>query len=182
MELDPANPMLTSCLRWHSLFDLKFDESAQYANEAQLLMPSFWAQIVLGWSHVGKEAKNDAIGAMRNAVDLSNDLPFARAALGHVLGRFGERREAQNLLARLLEDSKTGYVSAYDIAVVYAGLGDKERALEWLGKALAERSMFVVHLRWDARLDPLRSDQRFTDLVTRLGIPATPMRTTAVKS
>jgi hypothetical protein len=79
-------------------------------------------------------------------------------------------------------DSNKGYVSAYDIAVVYAGLGDREQALEWLGKALAERSMFVVHLRWDARLDPLRSDQRFTDLVTRLGIPTAPTRRTAAKS
>lgn len=61
---------------------------------------------------------------------------------------------------------------AYDIALVYASLGENDRAFEWLAKALAERSMFVVHLAWDARLGPLRTHPRFAELVQRLGIPS----------
>lgn len=72
----------------------------------------------------------------------------------------------------LLAQAREGYVSAYDIALVYASLDDGDRAFEWLAKALAERSVFVVHLVWDARLGSLRADPRFAELIQRLGIPA----------
>ncbi len=172
VELDPANPMLTSCLGWHSLFDDQFDQSLKYAAEAQRMMPSYWAQIVQGWAQSGKGARADAVKSMRKAVALAPQLGFTQAALAHALARNGEKREAQEILAKLLTRAKQGYVSAYDVALVYAGLGDNDRAFEWLGKAIAERSVFVVHLNWDARLEPLRGDPRFGELVQRLGIPS----------
>ena len=69
-------------------------------------------------------------------------------------------------------ESIKGYVSAYDIAIVYAGLGDNDQAMAWLGKAFSERSMFLVHLTWDARLDTLHTDPRFAEIVKQLGFPA----------
>jgi Tfp pilus assembly protein PilF len=170
-ELDPANPMLTSCVGWHSLFDDQFDQAAKFATEAQRMMPSFWAQTVLGWAYLGKGENDSAVVALRKAVSLSGDLPFARAALAHALAKAGKTREARELLAGLLQQSLRGYVSAYDVAVVYAGLGDNDRAIEWLRKAIGERSIFVVHLAWDSRLDGLRGDPRFAALVSQLGIP-----------
>jgi eukaryotic-like serine/threonine-protein kinase len=172
VQLDPANPMLTSCLGWHSLFDHRFGESLHHAAAAQQMMPSFWGQIVQGWALAGMGEAGDAVESMRDAVSLAPELAFARAALGHALARDGETDEARQLLEELLAEARQGYVSAYDIALVYAGLGDRQEAFEWLAKAIAERSTFVVHLAWDARLEPLRDDQRFADLVQRLGIPA----------
>jgi TolB-like protein/tetratricopeptide (TPR) repeat protein len=171
VELDPANPMLTSCLGWHSLFDDRFEQSLEHAAEAQRMMPSYWAQVITGWAYAGKGAHADAVEAMREAAGLAPELGFTRAALAHALARSGERREAQAILDQLLAESRRSYVSAYDVAVVYAGLGDGDRAFEWLAKAVAERSMFVVHLTWDARLATLRSDPRFAELVQRLAIP-----------
>jgi len=117
---------------------------------------------------------------MREAVKLSADLPFADAALAHALAKAGKTQEARQLLDGLLKKALSGYVSAYDIAIVYAGLGDNDQAITWLSKAVSERSMFVVHMRWDTRLDGLRSDPRFTELVKQLGAPGAPLPSTPV--
>jgi len=171
VELDPANPMLTACLGWHSLFASRFDESLRHAAEAQRMMPSFWARIVQGWAEAGKGQRGQSVAAMRSAFALEPTLGFTQAALAYALGRGGETAEARAMLAGLLAQSRRGYISAYDIALVYTGLGENDRAFEWLGKAIAERSMFVVHLAWDARLQPLRADRRFQELLDRLAIP-----------
>jgi eukaryotic-like serine/threonine-protein kinase len=174
--LDPANPMLTSCLGWHSLFDDRFDEALEHAGAAQRMMPSFWGQVVQGWAFTGMDDGEEAIESMRDAVDLAPELAFVQAALAHALGRHGQAAEARALLAELLARAEQTYVSAYDLALVYAGIGENDSAFEWLAKAIAERSMFVVHLTWDARLEPLRGDRRFAELVARLGIPASGVR------
>jgi serine/threonine protein kinase/tetratricopeptide (TPR) repeat protein len=170
-DLDPANPMLTTCTGWHSLFDKRFGEAKSYAAEAQMMMPSFWAQVVTGWAYLGEGRLDSAVIAMRSAASLSKHLPFADAALAHALAKSGKTAEARQLLESLLQRSLRGYVSAYDIAIVYAGLGENDHAIDWLRKAMGERSMFVVHLTWDARLDGLRQDPRFTDLVKQLAVP-----------
>jgi len=180
VELDPANSMLMSCLGWHSLFEHRFDEALDRAAASQKLMPSFWGMIVQGWAEGGKGTHAAAVASMREAVSLAPGLAFADAALAQALARNGERKEAEEILARLLARVNESYVSAYDVALVYANFDDRDRAFEWLAKALIERSMFVVHLKWDARLRPLRSDPRFDELVRRLGIPtAAPPRTRA---
>jgi tetratricopeptide (TPR) repeat protein len=167
--------MLTTCTGWHSLFDKQFDTSLARAKESQMMMPNFWAEVVSGWAYLGMGHSDDAVGAMRKAATLSDDLPFADAALAHALAKAGKTREARQLLDGLLKKALSGYVSAYDIAIVYAGLGDNDQAISWLRKAISERSMFVVHMTWDARLDGLRSDPRFAELVKELGAPTTPL-------
>jgi eukaryotic-like serine/threonine-protein kinase len=176
-QLDPANPMLTVCAGWHSLFDKQFSEAKTYASQAQMMMPSFWAEIVSGWAHLGAGETDSAVAAMRTAASLSKNLAFANAALANALARSGNKAEARQILDGLLQQSLRGYVSAYDIAVVYAGLGDNDQAITWLRKALSERSMFVVHMTWDARLDGVRNDPRFAELVKQLALPGTGQKT-----
>jgi tetratricopeptide (TPR) repeat protein len=137
-----------------------------------MMMPSFWAQIVTGWAFLGEGQLDSAVVAMRSAASLSKHLPFADAALAHALAKNGKTAEARQLLESLLQRSLRGYVSAYDVAIVYAGLGENDQAIDWLRKAMGERSMFVVHLTWDARLDGLRQDPRFAELVKQLALPA----------
>jgi serine/threonine-protein kinase len=62
------------------------------------------------------------------------------------------------------------YVSAYDISLVYLGLGEKDQALEWLGKSLIERSNWMVWLKADPMFDSLRSEPRFEQLVRDVGL------------
>jgi hypothetical protein len=66
---------------------------------------------------------------------------------------------------------KTGYSSPYTIATMYADLGDKEQAFQWLNTALQEHSEGVMGLKTDFLLDPIRSDPRFAELVRKVGLP-----------
>jgi len=91
--------------------------------------------------------------------------------LAHAYAASGQRREAQQVLAKLQEQAARSYVPAYDVATVYLGLGDPDQALEWLERAYVERSSFLVHIRWDPRFKSLRSDPRFRNLLGRIGLP-----------
>ena len=72
----------------------------------------------------------------------------------------------------MLKSSKTGYVSPYMIATVYAGLGDKDRAFEFVTKAYNEKSTDLAYfLKVDLRMDTLRSDPRFQDFLRRMNLP-----------
>jgi eukaryotic-like serine/threonine-protein kinase len=166
LALDPANPMLTSCVGWHSLFDGHHDEAIRFASDAHEMMPDHWAQIVLGWALLGEGHPDSALVAFREAVRL-NLSGFTVAALAHGLAVTGHTAQAQGLLAELLERAEHEYVSPYDIATVYAGLGDADATFRWLRRASEERSMFVVHVGWDARFTRVRNDERFAALMER---------------
>lgn len=68
------------------------------------------------------------------------------------------------------ELSKRKYVPSFFITIVYIGLGEKDRAFEWLEKAYQERHPHLVNLKVQPVYDPLRSDPRFADLVRRVGL------------
>jgi hypothetical protein len=74
------------------------------------------------------------------------------------------------VLTELLKTSEQSYVSAYDIAVLYAGLGETEQAFHWLDKAMAQRPFWLCWLKLDPRLDGLRADPRFDGLLKRVGL------------
>jgi hypothetical protein len=84
----------------------------------------------------------------------------------------GNRAEAQKMLDHLKELSAHTWVAPYNVAVIYAGLGEKDQAFAWLDRAYKDRSYYLaVYLTTDARLDSLRSDPRFGELQRRVGLP-----------
>ncbi len=91
--------------------------------------------------------------------------------MGRAYALAGQRDKAQKALDELREMSKQRYVSPYLIAVVYAGLGDKDQAFAWLEKAYQDRSFFLIWLNVEPRFDSLRDDSRFADVVRRVGLP-----------
>ncbi len=93
------------------------------------------------------------------------------AWLGYTYAVAGRRREAQETLKELKELSKRRYVSPFEIAMVYTGLGEKDQAFEWLEKADEERDPNMVWLKNVAWLDPLRSDPRFEPFLRRMNFP-----------
>jgi hypothetical protein len=74
------------------------------------------------------------------------------------------------MIARLQEASKHHYVSAFDMATVFAGVGDSDTAFQWLEKAYAQRESQMAFLNITRRMNPLRSDPRFADLLRRMGL------------
>lgn len=164
LALDPVNPMLTACLGWHSLFDHRHEQAVTYASEAHTLMPDSWAQIVLGWALLGKGERDSALVALRQASQLSTSA-FTMVALAHGLAVTGRVEEARGELRKLLRHLELEYVSPYDIATVYAALGDGDEMFKWLRRAAEERSSFIVHIAWDDRFERWRLDDRYRRLV-----------------
>jgi len=99
-----------------------------------------------------------------------NDDPSILADLGHAYASSGRKTEALKELNQLKELSKQRYVSAYDFAHVYLGLGDKEGALRWLEKSYQDRAN-ISSIKVDPFLDPLRGDPRFEALVQKVFAP-----------
>jgi len=181
-ELDPfANPNHL-CSGWHCFSTAGYDEAIELARKDILAgSDASWAHVTLGMAYEQKLLIKEAIGEFQIAVDnwKGNFLPLAD--LGHAYGIAGEKKEAQKILERLLaekllEKSKRNYVSAYDIAAVYIGLGEKDQTFEWLSKALEERSGFLVYIKCDRRFDGLRSDSRYEALLKRIGLPLGAMK------
>ena len=125
----------------------------------------------LGRAYEQKRIFKEAISELTTAVSLQKDMTFAIAALGHAFAVSGQTEKAQQLLGNLKKLSNQRYVSSADVAMIYVGLGDNDRAFAWLQKAFLERSWYLVLLRVDPRLDSLGSDPRFQALLRRMNLP-----------
>lgn len=95
---------------------------------------------------------------------------FQLVGMGHLLATLGRTGEAGQMLRQLLGMSRERYVSAYFIAEIYAGLGDKDHAFEWLEQAYEERAVLMISLQSNPKWDSLRADPRFKSLVRRVGL------------
>jgi TolB-like protein len=172
-ELDPFAWDRSQCFGWHCLFSEGYDEAIEEALKGIQADPeNDWAHVILGWAYEQRSMINEAIVEFQAAAKTWKDHSIPLAGLGHAFALSGRTKEAHAVLDRLLEMSRTRYVPAYDVAVVYMGLGEKARAFEWLNKAYEERSGFLVYIKCDRRFDGLRSDPRFVDLLGKIGLPA----------
>jgi len=135
--------------------------------------PNDWlAHNGLGVGYEGSGKMPQAISEYQKAVELSQGDSDPTAALAHAYAASGRKPEAQKILGEWLRQSDEVYVSPYMIAVVYAGLGAKDKAFEFLEKAYQERSSDLPYfLRADLRMDSLRTDPRFRDLLGRINFP-----------
>jgi len=126
----------------------------------------------LGVGYQGSGQTLQAISEYQKAVELSQGDSDPTAALAHAYAAVGRKAEAQKILREWLRRSEGSYVSPYMIAAIYAGLGGKDEAFEYLEKAYQERSSDLSYfLRADLRMDSLRSDPRFQDLMDRINFP-----------
>jgi len=93
-----------------------------------------------------------------------------KASLAHVYAISGNKIEAATILNELKQKSATNNVG-YQIAEIYIGLGDKDRAFEWLEKAYEDRSEWLTWIAIEPKLDPIRADPRFAELLRRMNLP-----------
>ena len=97
--------------------------------------------------------------------------PLDLATTGSVFGLAGARAEAEKLLEELKQVMEQRFVCPYEIATTYLGLGQKDEAFRWFEKAYEARSVCMIWLKVDPRIDPVRSDPRLIDLLRRVGFP-----------
>jgi TolB-like protein/DNA-binding winged helix-turn-helix (wHTH) protein/tetratricopeptide (TPR) repeat protein len=171
-ELDPLSISINFSLGWRLYMARQYDRAIEQLHNTLEMDPSYeLPHLVVGQAYEQKGAFALAIPELRKAVDLSHGTPLMVSALAHAYAREGNKEEAEKLLADLVRQSKKQYVSPYYFAVVYVGLGENEKAMEWLEKAFADRSNGLVFMRVEPELDSLRSDPRFLALQQKLKLP-----------
>jgi len=148
------------------------DQSIEESRKTIELDPNYWGGYQeLGLALLGKKQFPEAIAALEKSRSLDNN-PSVSGYLGFGYAAAGKKADAQRLLDELKEQSKKQYVPAYSIAIVYAGLNDKDQAFEWLNKAYDDRSFYIALLNFESTLDNVRPDPRFKELLKRANLPA----------
>lgn len=171
-ELDPLSISINFSLGWRLYMARQYDRAVQQLQDTLEMDPSYeLPHLVLGLSYVQKGNYELAIPELRKAVELSHGTPLMISALANAYGRSGNRAAAEKLLFQLNSDSSKEYVSPYYFALVYAGLGENEKAVDWLEKAFADRSNGLVFMKVEPLLDGLRSNPRFAVLQQKLNFP-----------
>jgi Flp pilus assembly protein TadD len=110
-----------------------------------------------------------AIEEFTKARDLSEANSETIASLGHAYALSGNQDAARNVLEELKRQSQNGYVPPYNIAMIYAGLGEEDHALDWLEKGYEARDVHMIFLKVDPKWDTFRTNSRFRDLLQRMG-------------
>jgi serine/threonine protein kinase/tetratricopeptide (TPR) repeat protein len=169
MELEPLSLVQGANFAGVYIYARQYDRALDQARKTYDMDPTLitgqnWMCHALDIN--GKYAESLAIS---EKVSQTNGLLYA--ALGYAYAKSGHRQEAEAVLAKLNEVEKTKTVSHYWEAITYAALGEKDKAFAELEKAYQARDWFLQRLKVDPFLDPLRDDQRFGDLVKRIGLP-----------
>ena len=173
LELEPLSLVVNTHLGWHYFYARQYDKAIEQYRRTLELDPAFpQTQRYAAWALLQKGRHEEAIADLRAASGALGPDPEVEAELGHALAVAGRRAEARAVLEGLRQLSSSRYVSPYSVALVHAGLGDRDQALAWLDKAYDERSDYMAYLGLEPMLDPLRSDPRFSALVRRVGLPS----------
>jgi TolB-like protein/Tfp pilus assembly protein PilF len=172
LDLDPASPAVSHSLAVQLYLARKFDRAIEQAHDTLEMDANFAiSYAVLGEVYLSKGMYREGLSALEKYSALSRSGAASLALLGYSHARLGERKESLQMIEALKAASKQSFVPALFVALVYAGLEDKDQAFTWLEKAYEERFNRLAYLKVEAFWDPLRSDPRFADLLRRVGIP-----------
>jgi len=172
-ELDPLSLIISVAIGWAFYMARRYDEAIEQLLRTVELDPNYpvthW---ILGLLYRKTGSYDLAITAGEKGVNLSGGSPLMRAALAHTYGESGKTKEARQVLDDLTELAKQKYVAPHFFAGIHIGLGENERALEYLEKSWEDHSHWLIYLHLDPSMDALRSNPAFEDLLRRVGLPA----------
>jgi DNA-binding winged helix-turn-helix (wHTH) protein/tetratricopeptide (TPR) repeat protein len=168
-ELDPLYVMHQSLSSQIAFGARDYPAAVQFARQAIVVDPDFWiGQLHLAQVLIELGEIDLALAALSNSGKLGVNSKVI-ALRGYVFARMGRSEEAQNVLQTLLSIARERYVPPYAMAMVHAGLGQFELALQWLERCYDARDVHLIFLTMDPKWDPLRSERRFSDLLRRCG-------------
>jgi len=170
-RIDPGpSSAMTEAATYYQLRD--YPALVKAGQREVLSDPNEWSgHFNLGIGYEGTGKLREAIAEYQKAIEISNGSDDVTASLAHAFASIGEKAEAKKILHDLQRKSRSTYVSPYTIATVYAGLDDKEKSLALLEQAFQEKSLEASwHIHADPRIDNLRSDPRFQNLLRRVGL------------
>lgn len=173
-ELDPLSPIATATVGWVHLLARRYDEALGWYNKSLELEPNLGAltRADIAWTYALMGAHTEAIAEYEKLPHRPTPAENQAVAggLGFLLAVSGRRGEALDIIAQFKKLSETRYIDGCMVASIYAGLGEKDNAFDWLTKAYEKRSSSMVFLKVDPFFDGLRSDPRFQDFVRRVGL------------
>ena len=172
-ELDPLSLIINVAIGWGYYLARRYDEALEQLLRTVELDPNYpvtnWALGLL-YRRMGRYEL--AIAEGEKGVNLSGGSPLMRAALAHSYGKAGRTKEALQILDDLTKLAKQKYVAPHFFAGIHIGLGENDRAFEYLEKSYEEHSHWLIYLHIDPSMDDLRDDPRFQNLLRRVGLPA----------
>ena len=171
-ELDPLSLIISVAIGWAFYMARRYDEAMEQLRRTVELDPNYpvtyW---ILGRLHREMGRYEPAIAEGEKGVKLSGGSPLMNAALAQTFAVAGKRKKAIQILDDLTALAKRKYVAPYFLAGIHIGLGEDDRAMEYLEKAYEEHSHWLIYLHIDPSMDRLRSIPRFQELLQRIGLP-----------
>jgi TolB-like protein/tetratricopeptide (TPR) repeat protein len=170
VELDPLNPFFQMSLSFYQYWAGRYDDAIAQARKALAMDPnSAISHVLLGLSFL---KKGDTAGAIAELQKTKAPDPGAwyQGFLGYAYAISGDRAKAEVALRELEELAKRQYVSPTAFATIYLGLGEKEKALDWLEKAYEEQDSACWYLKIDQIYDSVRNEPRFQALLKKIGL------------
>jgi TolB-like protein/Flp pilus assembly protein TadD len=167
VDLDPVSDSTFHAEGFIYYFSRQYDQALaamQTVRGLKINLPDW--NFLMGDLYAEKGRYADSIAAFLK----SGDGPYSLGHLGNAYARTGRKEDARRTIARLESQLPKDGVGRYEIALIYAGLGEKDEAFHWLEDAFRSHDVGLVYLQVDPCLDPLRSDPRFADLLRRVGL------------
>jgi tetratricopeptide (TPR) repeat protein len=169
-RLDPLSLIILADSAWVHYCARRYEKTIEDSRKALELDPEFPpAMATLGLGYEKTERFEEAVAVLEKASRLDPG-PTSLEMLGGAYATWGKKNEARKVLAVLEERAKKRYVCPYEIATVYAGLGDKDGAFRKLEQAVEDRADCIPWILPDSKIDSLRSDPRYADLMRRIGL------------
>jgi tetratricopeptide (TPR) repeat protein len=169
LALDPLSALKFAALGWGCYFGRLYERGVEECRRGIELEPG--NMVAHAWLAMGLEAlgrTDEAVTCSEETVRLSGGSVSSLGFLGHIYAVAGRTEDARGVLEKLMRLSESRYVSQYDIALTHLGLGEQDRAIEWLERGYAERDHQMVFLKVDPRLDRLRDRRDFGRLLERM--------------
>jgi serine/threonine protein kinase/Tfp pilus assembly protein PilF len=171
-ELDPLSLIISDAIGWAFYMAGRYDDAMEQLRRTVELDPNYPVTYWILGLLLRKMGRYElAIAEGEKGVNLSGGSSLMRAALAQTFATAGRKKEAIQILDDLTELTKQKYVAPYFFAGIHVGLGEDDRAIEYLEKSYEEHSHWLIYLHLDPSMDGLRSNPRFQDLLHRVGLP-----------
>ncbi len=170
-DLDPLTLFNGSSLAWAHYLARRNDEAITQLEKMIQMDPNYFVtRYTLGLAYEQKAMYEQAITEFNEAQRIDPKSWVPSAFLAHVYALKGNRAEALRRLEELRSDAQQKHVDSYNIGIIYAALGERDQAFEWLEKAFQAKSEELLFIKVDPKIDSLRSDVRYADLLRRLNL------------
>lgn len=170
-ELDPLSIIINTNVGWIYYFARQYENAIDQFQKTLEMDPNFAVtHLRLGRTHIQKGSFEKGIEELQRAVSLSPESTEILAALGHAYAVSGKNEEARKIIEDLNRLERNKYVSSYDKALIHIGLEEQEKAFEYLNKAFLEKSSYLTYIKVDPKVDSLRSEPRFKELLGKMNL------------